>query len=56
MDGWVSGCMGGWVGGWMDEHMSITCIIFACLDPFRFVLVHVCLNSDLQQDTCTVLY
>ena len=38
----------------MDEHISITCIMFACLDPFRFV--QVCLNSDLQQDICIVLY
>ena len=32
-----SGRVGGWVGGWMDEHISITCIMFVCLDPFRFV-------------------
>ena len=53
MDGWVGGilggCMGWWMDGLMDEHISITCIMFACLDPFRFVKV--CLNSDLQQDT-----
>ena len=39
--------------GWMDEYISITCFMFACLDPFR--TVYVCLNSDLQ-DICTVLY
>ena len=54
MDGRVGGCVRGRVGGWMDEHISITCIMFACLDPFRFVYIY--LNSDLQQDTCTAFY
>ena len=54
MGGRVHGWVRGWVGGWMDEHISITCIMFACLDPFRFV--QVCLNSNLKQDTCTAFY
>ena len=37
MDGWAGRSVRGCVGGWMDEHISITCIMFACLDPFRFV-------------------
>ena len=34
---WVGAWVGGLVDGWMGEHILITCIMFAYLDPFRFV-------------------